>query len=539
MAFSNAMLGGNKASGLPQGLTYTENGALSHSTSGDARLDYFSKILRDSSEDQIKQSLLKAWKESPLDTMRLIAQKRDCRGGSGEKKVFYTSMRWLVSEYPDAGEMFMSLVPEYGTWKDGFFCFCETPMESKWLAFVADQLTKDLEVITKSTEDDTEIVVVSANAEEISTKPEKKSKSVSLSAKWVPSEHSAIDKKYKGVYDRLAIALGQKADNTGRRVLRTQYLAPLRSYINVVESLMCGKRWNEIVYDQVPSVAMNRLRKAFTKNDPNRFKQFLADVSSGKKTIKAGQLFPHDLVKHYVTNHGQLDDVVEAQWKALVEKTREGGQLEKTIVLSDVSGSMTSNNSLPLQVSIALGLMISTLTKGAFKGNVITFETTPRFHAIDTTATLQQQVKQLAGAPWAGSTNLVAVFDLILQRAQQYKLKQDEMPEKLVIISDMQFSSADSGNLFSNFEVMKAKYRKAGYDMPAVIFWNVAGRTEDFPVTKSEFKTAMLSGFSPSLLKYVAGFEITSPYDMMRNVLDSERYEQVNVPSKYMSASSQ
>jgi hypothetical protein len=518
MAFNQAMFGNSTI--LPKGLTYTENGALSNSTTNDARLDFFSKVLRDTTPEKINDILRDAWTLSPLDTMRLIAQKRDCRGGSGEKKVFYESIRWTIKNYPSAAEMFIPLVPTYGTWKDGFLCFCETELEDKWLLHVAIKLKQDHETINQKHENDNEHKV-----------------SVSLCAKWVPSEGSAIDLQFHGVYGRLAKVMGFTGDNKGKKQLRKTYLSPLREYVDIVERLMCGKQWDSITYSHVPSLAMKRLRKAFNRNDPHRFKNYIDDVSKGKQKINAGQLFPHDMVKVYLSEGHQLDQVIEEQWKAYLTQVKELGQLENTIVLSDVSSSMYSgsgpNKNLPILVSIALGLIVSTLTKEPFKGDVITFSQSPTFFKVNTASSLKDQIKQLASAPWGRNTNFQAVFDLILERALASKIKSDDMPKTLVVISDMQFDTASSDNFFTNHETVKAKYRRAGYDLPKIVYWNVAGKTEDFSVTKDEYGVAMVSGFTPCHLKYLTSGVITTPYDLMREAIDEERYSQVDVPPQY------
>lgn len=525
MAFTQAMKS-KQTVVSSKGMTLTENGALSHASTGCDRLNYFSKVLRDSSPEQVVQFLNGSWQESPLDAMKLVAQKRDCRGGSGEKKVFYESMRWVIAKYPDAAESFLPLIPNYGTWKDGYMCFCDTALEESWLKFVANQLKKDLAVVSTNDADGADD---KKNVKDGADK--KKHASVSLCAKWAPSEKCALSSKFPGVYDRLIKAVGLKAGNKGRKDFRKSYLTPLREYIDIVERLMCGGQWNDIQYKNVPSVAMKRLRKAFDRNDKERFKTYLDNVSKGKEKINSGQLFPHDMVKVYMSGHGAVDAVIEEQWKAYVKKTLEMGQLDKAVVLSDVSGSM---NGQPMEVSIALGLLIATVAKGPFKGNVMTFETNPKFHHIDTTESLHSQVASLRHAPWGGSTNFQAAFDLILSTANEAKLKQEDMPKTLVVISDMQFNQADGGdNFFTNFETIKAKYRASGYDMPKIVFWNVRGATEDFPVTKDEYGVCLVSGFTPCHLKFLVSGVITTPYDLMRDTLDSERYKPVTVPAKY------
>lgn len=491
--------------------TYNENGAITNNSSNDPRLNYFSKILRDSSADQIIQYLEQSWTSSALDTMKLIAHKRDCRGGSGEKKVFYESMKWLIQEYPDAAELFMPLVPEYGTWKDGYICFLGTNLEDKWIELVAKQIQQDFIQIQSDTDG--------------------KKLGISICCKWVPSENSSIDKKFKGVYGKLVSHIGLENNNDGRKIFRKKYLSPLRKYIQIVEQLMCAKNWHQIQYDNVPSIAMNRLRKAFMRNDESRFKEYLTDVSSGKKTIKAKQLFPHQMVDPYMkADNTEIDQVIEEQWKTYINQMREFGELDKCIVLSDVSGSM---HGIPMQVSISLGLLIAQLAKGPYHGKIITFESSPQYHDIDTQQSLLHQVKQLMNAPWGGSTNLQAVFDLILNTAINGSVEPLNMPETLVIISDMQFDMADDSNFSTNYQIIQKKYQSNGYVLPKIIFWNVAGRTHDFPVTRDECGVAMVSGFSPSHLKYITSGKIISPYDMMRQTIDDKRYQLITIPDKY------
>ena len=122
------------------------------------------------------------------------------------------------------------------------------------------------------------------------------------------------------------------------------------------------------------------------------------------------------------------------------------------------------------------------------------------------------------------STNLQAVFDLILNRASQEGLSQAEMPTKLLIISDMEFDSACSDS--TNFEVIKQKYEISGYKLPSIIFWNVNGQVGNLPITKKNDNVALISGSSPSIIKSVLGGEI-SPEKVMLKTLLSDRYKDI------------
>jgi hypothetical protein len=243
---------------------------------------------------------------------------------------------------------------------------------------------------------------------------------------------------------------------------------------------MCSNRWEEIDFSIVPSCAMNRLKKAFQKHTPEKFADWLNAVKEGKSKINAGQLQPHEIAKYYI-NGGEYDEVVELQWQQIVENTSKLGNFEDSIVLSDVSGSM---DGVPMEVSIALGILISSLTAEPFKNTVISFDTNPTMHIIpDTYTTLQQKVNSMKEVPWGGTTDLYKVFELILNRAKQYGLSPDQMPKRLYILSDMQFDSAIECDTKTVFESIEDMYSKTIYTRPDIIFWNLrSDTTNDFTV---------------------------------------------------------
>ena len=497
-SFLEAM-GGTKVKSLPAGKTLTEKGALSLETTGIARVNLFFKACRGVGEEQLRELLEAAWVEEPLDCLKLIFNGRDCRGGRGERLVFWMAMKWLSEKEPGVVLANIEVVPEYGRWEDllGFIEFGDV-FADRVADLFATQLKLDLELM-------------------------KEGKPCSLAAKWAPTEGRKHDKK-----NHASALIRTKLGCTPRQY-RVRYLTPLRSYLRVVEHYMCAREWCKIDYSKVPSVAMNRLKKAFAKNDEERFGEWKSALVSGtdpKVKVNASQVFLHDLVRPYMYVHHK-DVVIEKQWEALVE---EGQALSDSIVLSDVSASM---NGTPMEVSIALGIFISGMVAEPFKNQVITFHTNPTFFHL-TGKSLHAKVKQLAGAPWGGSTNFQAVFDLILSRALGYEgtvkvrdaVAPEMMPKRLFVLSDMQFDVADSGgNFMTNFEVIRAKYSSAGYQMPAIVFWNLRGNTYDFPVNALENGVSMVSGFSQDMLKAVVRGKDMSPYGTMRAAIDDKRYD--------------
>jgi Mg-chelatase subunit ChlD len=474
----------------------TQNGALSYASpdvTGEAtgRLSLFFKGVRGLGVDKLREYLQICAKENLLDTFLLAFHIRDCRGGKGERELGKQCLLWLCGKYPELFDAMVPLIPEYGRWDDllDFFPVCEKAVE-----LMAQQVKEDY-------------------ANMLEGKP------CSICAKWTPTEKDSQDRKTRN-FSVLARKLG-----CSEKTLRKKYNTPLRTYLNIVERYMCSGRWNEIEFDKVPSCAMKRLKDSFEKHDGDRFRAWKEKLASGATKVNAKQLYPHELVGE-LRKKGATDEVVEAQWKVLMNDVKKIGAMKNMVAVIDVSGSMETPKHLPMDVSIAMGLIISEAVEGTFHGNLITFSEVPSFAVIPDCCSLYGRYLAVKSMEWGGSTDLEAVFKLILSRGKECKLKQEDMPEKLIIVSDMQFNSV-GGNRITNMENINEMYEESGYKRPQIVFWNVNGSFTDFPITKDENGTCMISGFSPSILKSLLTGEEYTPYKILRETLDNRRYDKV------------
>jgi len=479
---------------------FTENGALSNPiTATDARLAVFYKATRGAAESAVKAMVANAARENLADTIVLAFYTRDPRGGKGERKLGRQMLVWLAANYPNEMKKVLPLWAEYGRFDDILHLVEKaSPCSETSLQIFAAQLQADV----KNMQD---------------------GKGVSLAAKWCPSEQSARDRRCH-LATKVREALNK---NMKPRTFRKNVLVPLRAYLDLVECLMCADKWPEIKYSKVPSRAMKILKDAFERHDAARFNAWKTKVVKGEAKINAKALFPHELVQ-CARKEVKVDLITEEQWKVLQEETRKLGVFGNTLVLSDVSGSMENPKGLPMNVSVAMGILISNCSNSpAFRDRVITFESSPQFHSLSECKTFKAKVQSLLKAPWGGSTNLQAAFDLILTSAQMFRIPADQMPRRLFIISDMQFDQA-AGNQ-TNFQVMQSKFAQAGYAIPEVWFWNVAARTtpNEMPVCANEAGVVLISGFSPAILKSILTCEKLDPQTAMRAALDAERYAPV------------
>lgn len=475
-------------------MSLTQNAAPNFKSSGSAVLDLFSKAggMRGKDEDFFR-AFAAAWAEDPDLTLKCLFYIRDIRGGLGERHNFRIAFRQLAMQYPQVALNMLNLVPEYGRWDDLLHTL-ESDLAGPVMTLFGEQLKAD---------------VANAHA----------GKPITLLAKWLPSENaSSPQSKY------WAREIAKYLQMTPRQYRKL--LSFLRAKLNVVERNMSAQDWTGINYSQVPSQAMRIYRKAFERHDPG-FAEFLEKVEKGEVEIQAGTLAPHQLVSTYTKNATYNEDpTIEALWKALPNHMN-GKSL---LVVADVSGSMTwTGPPMPIDVSVALAIYAAERNTGPFANRFITFSSTPRWLPIDD-GSLLSKVNQVRKGEWGGSTDVEAVFKMILKTAYQNRVAAEHMPEIIVIVSDMQFNQGAGGMTFTNHEAIKAMYRKIGYTAPTLVYWNVDDKGGQ-PVEMHESGAILVSGFQASVFKGLLNADLDSidPYNYMLEVLNSERYAPISM----------
>lgn len=449
--------------------TLTHKGALTHSTSLNKCVDMFflAGASRNMSPTDIISLYEGAKSENKELALKILFWARDVRGGAGERRFF--RIIWSHIWETDREDVWHRLyhdVPEYGRWDDIFF-------EDKFIEDVTELIRAGLE-----------------NKD-------------GLLAKWLPRKGETAAK------------IRQALEWTPKQYRRT-----IVDLSDTVEQKMSDNEWKAINYSHVPSVAMHKYRSAFLRNDESRFREFLGDVESGDEKINADVLFPHMLFHAF--EDGKDEQAIRAQWSNLPNYME--GTDEKILPVCDVSGSMYGT---PMDVSVSLGVYISERNEGIFENAFVTFSSNPTMEYLQ--GDVISRFRQLKRAHWSMSTNLQAVFDLLLTRATQENVPADEMPTKLLIISDMEFDRATYGNSVTNLEAITEKYRASGYERPDIVFWNVNGRMGNSPATFREGGIGLVSGFSPSILKGILSGKILSPEQLMKDVILSERYDRITL----------
>ena len=76
-------------------------------------------------------------------------------------------------------------------------------------------------------------------------------------------------------------------------------------------------------------------------------------------------------------------------------------------------------------------------------------------------------------------------------------------------------------------QVINDMYESSGYKMPQIVYWNIQSRNGGVPVAFDAKGTALVSGFSPAIMKSLLGGDIESPQQIMDKTIMSERYAPV------------
>lgn len=475
--------------------TYTENGGTAYRSTESYCLDMFFKAgaMRNSSAQEIADTVVRAYAENPDKAMKIIFFARDARGGLGERRFFRIAIAALVKTAPETVKKNIRLFAEYGRFDD-LCVLLGTPLEKEAAEIIDTQLRSDKAAMAAGGK-------------------------VSLLAKWLPSVNTS-SKETRNMGRRLAALLGMSEPEYRRT------LSALRKYTDILENRLRERDYT-FNYEIQPSCAMFKYRRAFIRNDNERYTSYLNKIHSGEAKLHADRLFPYDIVRAAIEGNISPEEKLslDTAWKSLPDLT--AAKRENAIAVIDGSGSMTWGMGIrPIDAALSLGIYFAEHNTGAFANHFITFSETPRLVEIKGSDIVEKSRYCYTFNEMA-NTNLAAVFKLILNTSVKNRVHQSELPAKLYIISDMQFDRCViGGNNDALFSSMRKLYSQYGYKLPEVIFWNVNSRCDAMPVTRSETGAALVSGYSPAIFDMVMGGDC-SPETVMNRILSSERYAHI------------
>lgn len=545
---------------LSDNITYTENGHVCLAHLNDDLVELFFNLVRNNNPEEMMLKIMNQAKtdQNPILIQNLFIlafQTRWCRGGKGERKLFYDMLKVLYRHFPTIVTNCLDLIPLFGYWKD-LFNLLEEFENINTLQYGNVLYEPLLNLCMKQHLNDM--------AELKKEKPE-----LSFYAKYFPSQRNLkkiektdlknkLNRRNKFFKD-LAILLYPYPSNCSNKSKHFKYACMklrkdhtmLRKALDIPEVKMCAQKWSEINFSRVCSQCMTKNNKAFLNENDNKHSEEQDRINCRDNLIKhiidkgvhGAQTDLYQLVKKVFGNYNlsfgqkiifnaQYESLKTDLLKKIQERVNENNEtktsfdLSKTVVMSDVSGSMSGD---PMYVSIAFGILISDLAQGPFNNQVLTFDSNPVFHNLSSCENFVDKVNSLQSAPWGGFTNFEKAMNLICQKIKNNEISEENIPETLLVISDMQFNSACSYNSYYNsnkesgypYKKICDAFSKLGQDKyghpikpPTIVFWNVRSSI-GFPADSNEEGVIMMSGYSTSLLKFILSGEMEEVVEMV------------------------
>ena len=459
---------------------YTTNGALAVQPTS-ALMSLFFSIGASRSNSNILTTFQKALDEDELKALAIVLYSRCIRGrgedkslsGQGERKVPRDLIHWYLKQ--DASRYPLRLLfnlPYLGRWDDLTACY-GTPFQD----IAADYWATAI-----------------------------KNKDV-LSAKWATREDKHLQKALK-------------INEAGLRKL----LSSIRKE-HIVEYKICEKKFDEIDYSKLPSLAGLRYTELFKKWDAERYIAFIEDKDT---TVNAKVTLPHEVYANYKRNHDSA--VASKFWDAMPKLDLAANILP----IVDTSGSMRtpiSDNSKTdcIDISISLGVYLAQNNSGYFKNRMITFSERPELVSLPDTKDVGELFDFTERIDWGQNTNFEKVYKLILENAIWNKVSPKDMPEYLLVLSDMQMDEATHGErdyekvsykqTELHLDIIQRKFKDASYSLPKIVFWNLRATNNGFPSQENRDGVVLISGFSPDIMKTVLKCEDINPEKLMLEVI--------------------
>lgn len=474
----------------------TWNGADALVTTQNACLDMFGRAgaMRQASVEDKELMFSQAFAEDKDIAMKLLFYTRDIRGGYGERDTFNQMLAHLATINVESVEKNLWAVLEFGRAKD-LYSLIGTPAEETMWQFMSAQFQMDYRNMQEGN-------------------------SISLLAKWIATPDSKSEKtKALGKLTAKKLGYDFKHMSEYKKMLRE-----MRKYLDLPEAKMCAGKWDEIEYSKCASKFMLKNRKALQKHDPERYAEFFKKVESGEEKVNTGTLTPVDIMHKVAHDYTAELDTLWANLKDVCKGN--------ALVMCDTSGSMARGlgSVPPIEAAIALSVYFAERNKGNLKDLFLTFSSYPQFMDIKG-ANLYDKYRYIRSKSIIDSTDLEAAFDLLLKTCIKGKVAQEDMPDAIVIVSDMQINCVKGVDARTNrvtfYDVMAQRYADAGYKMPQVVFWNVNAENPTFHAAKSVNGVSLVSGYSVNIFKQVMENIGTTPMELMMAVVNAERYKDI------------
>lgn len=476
--------------------TYTENGAIAHKSTLNPVLDMFALggAYRQRPDEDCILLFKQAFEANSELALKCLFYLRAFRKvGQGERRFFRVCYRWLAKNHPAAARRNLRFVVELGRWDDLSVLF-DTPLQGDVCMAFDQQLQADAQNDTPS-----------------------------LCAKWAPVATCSDPERIKKA--RILRNYMRMTSRDYRKMI-----SAIRKKINLVESNMSQDHWDDIEFDKLPSKAGFKYRKAFANNEQTaeRYKTFM---SSKTTKVNAGTLMPYEVVDAATGigwNNPTVREATNKYWDNLTDYFN--GATFNALCVCDTSGSM---HGTPINVAISIAMYCAERNKGPFHNHYISFSSKPQLievKGID----FVDKVRRIYETNLCQNTNLEATFELILNTIIKNNLSQEDVPENVIVISDMEWDAATgSGSWWDTTSVVapqtlintiSARWAQFGLKLPKLIFWNVNARSDLIPALGAPY--TYISGCNPTIFQQLMTGK--TGIDLMLEALNSPQFKDIH-----------
>lgn len=507
----------------------TENGALSHDSTGKACLNYFAKCGTYRGRDQslVNQGLSAAWEDSPLLTLRCLFYLRMVsrtivkskevnyernQAGQGQRDEFYKGILFLHNNHPEALYANLWAIPLVGRWSD------------LWADLLINVLDRQqvYELVKQQMDNEYQAPLI---------------------AKWLPQIRARSKCKTDRKKNRVAWAKGLCKYLGWTFQQYRKYKANPEFHAHITQRVMCAQDWDQINFSEIPGKQLFLMMGRKGKDGKTvlerhgqieRYIEWIREQPTAKFTGYVYELFTKarksmGFSTGYTTRAigGVMNPTTIAE-RVTYDKQFEGliadGKFTENVLCAlDTSGSMNSRvvgDTSAYDICVSLGIYFSALNEGSFKDTVCMFDSECELLTLEGSFT--EKTKQIAqhSTAWGG-TNFQSVIDLIVRvRQERPDISIADYPTTLLVVSDMQFNPAKpfqrpaygysrTGNKVpqakaynpeTNYEVAMQKLASVGLPHMKIVWWWVTGRADDFPSTISDEGVTMIGGFDGSIM---------------------------------------
>ena len=511
---------------------YTENGALTNTTTNNVFVDQFGKAGnyrgRDIDEVFADQSAL--WEANPTDALRFIFYLRmitrktkvndnfvtdKVQKGQGSRDEAFKRLLWVAKYHEDVFNENIWLLPIVGSWRD------------LWVLLYLDQ-TLGLNVINK------EVIFV------LIAQGMKLKEHVNNIKKFMPriESKSKCTTDWNLITNNLAKEFAKYVGMSSPKYNKFKSSGTAHDF----QKKICARNYDEIKWNLIPGKALSNLVSSRFLDNHNLTKSYM-DWLETKETVPFNG-YVYELVKHwYACNGKQFKEItLNKQFDKLIATAKEDGKVRENVWCAlDTSGSMswsdTGANVSALEICLSLGIYFSTLNEGAFHKNVVMFDNVSNIKQLqgDFCDMARDLIK---GTTAWGSTNFQSIIDLMVRtRKANPQIPLADYPTTILVVSDMQFNSTNTEE--TNYECMKRRLKgvfpSEYVDSLKFIWWDCTSRAKkDFPATIDDAGCYFFSGFDGAIVSLLLGEDVKktaskpiSAEEMVQKALSQEILLQV------------